>query len=137
LFNTSRHAFQNQIFFSSNYQNKFNDYQFHTFYWQTHQLKPNGFRFQTFFSQIVKQQLENSATGTMPRTPATARRVQLAQCPSNANVASPMTSSVSKDPTMPSPEQSAVMKLLKSGNVDQVNPLFRCSDQLKIIISTF
>ena len=49
------------------------------------------FLFQTFFSQIVKQQVENAPGGTMPRTPATARRVQLAQCSSNANVAQSIT----------------------------------------------
>ena len=79
---------------------------------------------QTFFSQIVKQQLENSPSGAMPRTPATARRVQLAQCPSNANVTTPLMTSLSSSdplhPSVPSPEQSAVMKLLKSGNLDQV-----------------
>jgi len=76
--------------------------------------------FQTFFSQIVKQQLEISASGTMPRTPASARRVQLASSLSSVSVSCNTLPRETTKGVQATPEQSAVMKLIKLGQVEQV-----------------
>ncbi len=69
----------------------------------------------------MKQQLEILASGTMPRTPASARRVQLASSSSSVSVTTGnLPKELSKGVTA-TPEQSAVMKLIKLGQVEQVN----------------
>jgi DnaJ family protein C protein 27 len=85
-----------------------------------------GDMFHTFFSQIVKQQIELDRAGSLPRTPASARRVQLisgATGPipgshkrtSHATSPGPQPAEQSTNQQFPSDEQQAVMTRLGKG----------------------
>lgn len=75
--------------------------------------------FHTFFSQIVKQQVELDRSGSLPKTPATARRIQ----PLNSNslnrrslhAASPPPMQENKETESPSQDQREVMERLGRG----------------------
>ena len=80
-----------------------------------------GDMFHTFFSQIVKQQNELDRSGTLPRTPASARKVSSLSGSGSLNrrsihVTNPDTELFSETTRpQPSPEQQAVMSRLGRG----------------------
>ena len=80
-----------------------------------------GDMFHTFFSQIVKQQVELDRSGSLPRTPASARRVQpLSGGAANQNrrsfhAMSPPPELVHSKIQQPSADQQAVMSRLGRG----------------------
>ena len=96
-----------------------------------------GDMFQTFFSAIVRNQMElASTTGSMPKTPVSARRVNLSAAPSAATPPPP--TPVGGKIPQPSEEQLEAIRRLESGadpweqlglapgaNNEEVNKMYR------------